>query len=522
MPPELVTVPAWRGITDPDRASIQSDRKQLDVPRDLLNVHVTEQGKLWLPPAAYEQLASYSSSHVPIVAIARTDIPRGVFVQTSEGVFFYDTFSIVDPNEFPTEVQVLDDNDINHQGWPFWFNSFGTGGASPVYMGYAPRGVGAEPGQTWRVEYNDSDPIDGLTVTELTEANDNVPWASDSVIFKGRRFISRRSNRVMFSELNEPEDFDMESGDVETTDNKFEVGGDFQGTNWQDFPGDVQGMIAFEDQLVIFLSNTVWTLHGAGPETFQLRQAETEIGAQQFSAAQVPGGIIYVGGDTFGDFGIYQFTGSSARKISDPVERFLRTRSGVLSVRQGGLSWAGRYIWTIPRTQHDRQVYIYNFNTRDWTTFGGYGDEGPVVGAADQASLLIADGTEVRRYRESSSVPVWPRRPGQHGHITLGWHDDENPTGFVRFLGVKLSGWWSGEGNAPQITLTARTPNGGEWSDTKTLPDKVFDGMIFPMQLRGNGLEIDLELKPEDDTQEILLETLQLISSRKGEKLSRR
>ena len=492
---EALTVPAFQGLDLRGRGGIRSERKSLDTPRELVNLHVDDNGHLYFPKAVNESVWDFGSE-VWIRTMHYLDRPRGLIVQLNTGDIYRIPISRGSP-EFiePITVQPLASMPSGETHWNLWVNSCGSYGV----MGYMPRSTAgpATDGKTWQIEGGAEDP-DPPTVTDL---GDSVPKASYSMLHKGRRFTVGRGRTVQFSEMNQYLTFDEDS--------TFRVSGDDAGTGIRDNPGFVHGMTSFEDALTIFLSNSVWLLTGSSPDNFRLRQVQTTIGnARSWTLDRTEAGIFTFSGRWTPDRGIYLFTGNTAQKVSTPVDELFRNNTPNTATFS-----AGRYVVCMNESDvDDTQLIIFDIEARRWNTMDGF-RRGEVEPMGD--GYVVSDQGKLYRLREQDSLI--PRAPGRPGKVTLGFHDDENPTGLQRFLGIKLSGWAEG---SVSVTLTVTLPDGSYATGQHTLPEGVFDGYVLPVNLRGPSAEVSLELNGADDAH-ALIENLQLIHSRKGEKVSR-
>lgn len=67
------------------------------------------------------------------------------------------------------------------------------------------------------------------------------------------------------------------------------------------------------------------------------------------------------------------------------------------------------------------------------------------------------------------------------------------------------------------LTLTARVPDGTHLF-TRTVTGDFHEHKVLPIAMRGKAIELELTISGAGDA---LLESLELVMSRKGEKLSR-
>lgn len=503
---EALRVTSWNGLSRPGRGGMISDRKSLDTPRDLINLHPTEDGYLWLPPAYTQTINEFAASHGPLVQVQYVDHPRGIIIQTQTDIYFYGFASSIQPN-FPTGtiIHVATPNNMSEGPWPVWVNSVHD---QHFLVGYSPRGGYSGDGQTWRVDYDDPALRTGITVTDISA---DVPFASMSTLYKGRRFVVNRGRTVSFSDLNELETFGVDS--------KFTLGGDDAGESFQTNPGDVQGMVSYEDVFLLFMTRSIWMLSGSGPDTWQLRQLESPVGcASQWSLVATTHGVFFLGGQSELDLGIYLLRGTSITKISHDIDPFLRLNTERDVLRMRGVFTGGRYIFADPRPDTEREVYLYSVDTGKWTTFDGFGGDSPVI-ASISSRIYVTHGSGLYRTNAGEYQPVFHRYGATtRARMVLGWEDNQHPTGHVRFMAFKLSGKTNVSTAAVSVTATTDL---GAVTTVKNLTTELYEGLVFPIQLRGHAIELEIEITPETSAQEVFIEHAELIISRKGEKVSR-
>lgn len=497
-------VTGFTGIRQPGPTGLITERRHLSEPRELVNMHLTNEGHLFMPKAAFEvwDMSGEDGEDTDsrIMGVHYLGSPRGLIVQSSTGQIFHVSMEPPSSTAFPDPMIVtkIADMGTGEEDNPIWVLSTSEGYG---LMGYAPRGSAGPDtdGKTWRV-YNDwDDPlVEDLTATV-------TPTASYSNFFKGRRFWTKRGRTVFYSEIDDPTSERPEN-------NSFVVGGIDAGDSPLTNLGYVQGMLSWEDVLIIFLSGSVWTLTGATPETWVLRQNMTITGnITARTLTPTDRGVLSYGGDNTNNPGVYLFTGNQAHLISDKIGQYLLNMGSVSSATVA----SGKYIISTGRGGvGNRQFLVFDITDEEWSVFDGF-ERGTVL---TQSGLVDVSGEYVL-YR--STDQTFPRYPGRGGRVVLGYHDDDHVTGWVRFLGVKVNGRKSGTGT-PTITATITTSEG----DTVTpsaidLTDDVFEGLVIPVNLRGHGLEIELQVNPADDDNEVLIESVQLVMSRKGEKLGR-
>jgi hypothetical protein len=499
---EGYVVNQFRGISRPGLTDRISSRRQLDTPTEMYNFHLTRDGHLYMPVAA-ELVHDFSAEGV-IRSVHYIETPRGLIVQMSSGKIFHIAIEPPSSTTFALDgsgnliIKHVATMGVGEEEWPLWVNGIGIGGGT--LMGYAPRGTAGPDGdgRTWLLD----GPFDDPVTTDLTATV--TPTASYSTVYKGRRFWVKRGRTVYFSELND-------HTSARPSDNTFRISGDDAGESWLNNSGFVQGMVSWEDVLVFFLSGSVWMLTGSSPENYALRQVQTITGNRAAQTlARTDEGVITFGGNNLNAPGVYLFTGSNAVLLSEAVGDYMQSMGSIRSATISG----DRYIISSGRSSPDgRQFLIYDLRTQEWTAFDGF-----VRGAATTQSSRIVVSGEGKLYRNTGII--FPRAPGRGARYISGFEDEGNPTGLVRYLALKVSGRRYGTGS-PTITVTVRTDRGTYASAPVVIPNDVFEGLVVPLNVRGSAVRIELEITPANDNNEVLIENLQLVMSRKGEKVSR-
>lgn len=505
MPPELMVVDQFKGMRRGLRTALaRSERRELDEPRDLRNAIIDEFGSLWIPSAP-EEFHTFSDDTDRINLIANITNPEtAILYQVGTELYYWRTDGSNDTMTSIVDVATED---------PLWVVEFG----GTLYFGTVD--------DTWKVE------DDSWSATKLD--NSEVHPGFHSYMYKGRRFVVERSNTIWFSELNEPEEFGEESF--------FVVGGEQTGGSWSVDPGSVVCMSEYDDYLAIFCTQSIYLFSGTTEDTFQLRRSNSLVGAwARDSVVRVESGILFFGGTPRGELGVYIFTGGGSELVSEGLTAFFR-RWGQVGQLDGesifeqatkyvhAVRWNDNYILAgdalrTPDLAGDdsREVFAYNFKTGAWTTFDGW-RPGPRIGLArnnpDNDALHITKGLTVYSTRDA-----FARAPGERARAVLGWSDHGHPAGHHRFIAVKLSGWKIGETDPVTVTLKARTRSDEDSVEiTRDLKDNIFENVVFPINLRGNGIELEFtfDFAESDDNAEALIEQVQLIRSTKGEKVSR-
>lgn len=491
------TVHAFQGLAyGRDPVPAFSARRPLDTPRELVNLVHDEHGQLWMPPALdtpdlfHTFAAGDRVKHMANVAV--TTVGLALIVQIDNAVFIFDT---ANPDPSSTVETLIADVG---SGDTIWVNATDPA----VYIGVQQK--------TWKV----TGAAGARVVTEITGSTQQ---GFHSLAYKGRRFVLQRQTTVKFSDLNAPETFDPDS--------EFQVGGDQTGGSWQTSPGSVVALVEIEDVLLVCCTNSIWALTGTHPENFRLRRTNSDVGVwSRDSIVRTQDGLLFVGGTPRGEMGVYLFTGNQSVPVSDEIAGLFRDWSTDTdaaghfedaSRRFSAVRWKDRYILAATEVNDDRQVYVYHLKSRVWSTMDGYPD-GTCVnvarfgGALDRLLLAHGNSIYVTHYQMARS------ETNPSGRVTLGWHDQGRPAGMVRFLGAKV-GVWVEPGAVVDLDMDAAVPNGST-SKNSAIPVDFHHHTVVPVKLRGKALEVALEITGGD---EALLESFELVMSRKGEKMSR-
>lgn len=502
---EAAIVPQFQGIRQPGMTGEVTRRYDLATPTWIYNFHHTSDGDLYMPSAAelVHDFANESGEdeNSEIISVHYIEAPRGLVVQMDSGQIFH--VAIQPPSEvnFGLDggnliIKKLAQMGTGEEQWPIWVN----GAGSYSLMGYAPRGTAGPDtdGKTWKIHGSWDDP----EVTDLTTTV--TPTASFSTFYKGRRFWVKRGRNVYFSDLNT---FD----EARPEDNEFRISGDWSGLDHLTNPGFVRGMVAWEDILVFFLGGSVWALSGSGIDTYQLRQVQTIAGnLNDRLLNRTDEGILTVGGNNLNNRSLYLFTGSRAVDLGEDVQQLFKS----LGSPRGASISAGKYVMSVGRANEaHRQFMIYDMRTQRWTLFDGF-VRGCVL--TQPGRIVTTEGPNLYR----NTQEIFPRKPGRGARYISGFQDDSNPSGLLRYSAIKLTGRRWG-GGSPTLTVTIRTDTSTVVSDPQVIPTDEFDNFVIPLNVRGAAIQVELEITPANDDTEVLIENMQLIFSRKGEKVSR-
>lgn len=519
-----------------------TERRGLDTPRELKNLIVNEFGHLWMPPAPNHSIAD-------IAALGGAAGPRIKKIAHTRGGFFFHIGDVEygDTTQGPGSI-IQDANLVQEFTWGTkenpdpvtsagpgednralrfsWVNSSSDAAGTGIVL------IGNEL-ETWK--------LSGGSWSDVSAGNKQGPH---SILYKGRRFVAGGNvnglRTVWYSDLNQPETFG--------TDSWFKLEGDAgSGSNLEQYTGHIVGFAVWEDLLIILASQSIWVLSGTSPETFHLRRTSSAAGCLSIeSVAEVQGGLMFFGGIPEGETGIYLFTGSESELVSKDISWFFRQWDSQFEAiaplanqtnrnRQedegewyfNSVRWQDFYIFSAPTVDgNNRQIFLYNILNKTWTTFHGWG-QFPRLGLEKKyyhPYSLIIGNHDNKVWRATKGFPRPPNIGGAHepARFKLGWYDQNHAVGLSRFLAVKVSAWKIGTGT-PTIQLTADVPDGGQVvSAVENVGDDVYDTLVFPLNLRGHGLTLDFDIRPVHDDNEITIEQIELISSRKGEKVSRR
>lgn len=515
-----------------------TQRRSFDVPRELLNALVDSYGHLWVPKP-WDVLYDFTSAEIdPSSCMKVTAVrgPDGVLTQWGTDVVFVprDTHDTPSFNVMPP---------LDSAVLPIWVVSMtdDNGAGGPIVDNYQGGVLYGTHNQTFALRWPNPGNWADSTATEL-DTNDwpGLVHGRHSFAFRGRRFVAAGlgggSRRVWFSEINQPLRFQSANDDQPL--NYFDVGGDDTGADLGSYIGELRGFAAMEDVLVIFLSQSIWVLTGNSPETFNLRRTQSAVGCSSIeTVVPVDEGLMFVGGMPDGEMGVYLFTGTHSYLVSRDIQWYFEAWDDNLDKYPSNLledsaeqtlsatRWENQYVLAAPDLDPEgkRQLFVYDLKSKRWSTFGGYTK--PRVGNL----YALVTGDDDMHLRITSQQMA--RREGEVAKVTLGWNDEGKVAGHSRFLGLKTFAWRRGEeeSDPPTLTVTARVPGDDAAAEVAVDPidieeeGTVYDGILTPINLRGHAIEVDLEVTPADgdDTSEIVIEGVELIHSRKGEKLSR-
>lgn len=523
MPTEVEVVSQFEGINAGPRRPLHTDRRPLNTPRDLKNMLVDDQGHLWMPKTPDKldgnlgQAGRVTQIVWPVVELTKLAQQGNKLFASIRG-----PANVPDQNSTWTWTEII--SDLGGTDKPLWVTTFGYADPNVTDRIY----VGNES-HTWRIEYSGSNTWD---VTDLTTSLSGFHgWASFQHL--GRRWVARDNQLIYFSGINQPQQFDEE--------NFINIGGGSTGKDASTFPGEVTGFFFWEGNLGIMCAGSIWLLSGTTLNTFHLQRFPHDIGSQgrtDLHYYDIGSGMAFLGGERDGAMGVYVFQGSRPQKISQPIDEFFHTWQATydtvpatdpqayVRVREeigkyaNATRYRNYYVLSFSPADSEREVYVLNLAQQKWSTFTGWG-EGPALATVHdyyypQRLLIGTDNGDIH-----SATEPFPRRSGQNASFTIGWTDSQRPLGLVRFLGLKLHGWRTGSGT-PTVTVDVATDNGGTASRGPfDLPVDVFEGFVVPINIRGAAIEITVTISPTADDDQVLIEGLELITSRKREKLSR-
>lgn len=520
---ERMIVTEWRGMHVGAYGRPTTRRRALDVPRLLVNTLVDRYGHLWIPPEG-DLLYALEGATGIVRKIAAVRRPDGLLVQVGDDVWY-----VPRDTETPRIVATFTDT-----GLPMWVASMtdSDGAGDPVEEGFQGTTLFGNSTQTFALRWPDPGVWDDAEAFEVTAfesppgPDEETPRAAmvngrHSFAFRGRRYVAEGqgagSRRVWFSELNAPLNF--QAPDDTSPLNYFDVGGDDVGPDISSYIGELRGFAALEDVLVIFLSQSIWVLTGSGPDSFNLRRTQSQVGCISIeTVVQVDRGLMFVGALPNGEPGVYLFTGSASQRVSDDIGALFQGWESTTDKYPPNVveddaedtfsatRWENQYVLCAPAVSPDAPLMVYDIEHQRWSLHEAGAN--PRVG--NLYGLVVGDDSHELHITQEQMI-----RFGDEALIELGWHDDAVPAGHVRFLAAKLFG----RGADTEIDVAFSTPDTtAPVERALELTDDVFDGHVLPIALRGHALEMLIAVTPDGQA---TVESLEVIMSRKGEKVSR-
>lgn len=486
-----------------------SVRRPLDTPRRMTNMMYGENGELWMPPAFQDTGARLGGTGDSTLLVNFNSPGNGLLAQkgTTISVWADENF-----NTTPDETQTLSSSD---KVWVASYDGFLLFGNSS---------------QTFRLERSG-----GAFV--FTDISASVPNGYHSITYRGRRFVLERrfgtvneTDRVYYSSIGDPEDFPNDEFGNEPF---FAVGQDTHGDSWDSSLGSPVRLEPLGETLVLFHTHQVQRFTGTDPLTnFVLRTAPAQQGLWlRDTVERFEAGLIYLAGTPRGEFGFYLFRGTNVELLSAPVEGPLRewvedSYGGSPQAFDESLAqsagWRDQYICAFDNRHGGPSIYVFDTRMQRWSLFDGWNR--PTLGiyrtgSGDQLGVVERDSSVVQ-FTDSPMA----RAPGSAGTFTVGYEDEDQPSGLVRFMELRLT--VNVKGVSSDSTLAARmvatTGSGQTVDETITLDSSGQATLCYPLNVRSASIEFDMTFTPTDDAQEVLVENLELVQARKNLKVARR
>lgn len=144
------------------------------------------------------------------------------------------------------------------------------------------------------------------TSTALVLGDANTPNTNIFTVHKGRIYAAR-DNDIMFCALNKTTDWTtaQDAGTIDITRAK----------------GEITGLYEYNDKVIAFTEFSMHELFGTGPANYDLIDVEGEIGCiSDRSLVKANRRLYWLWYD-----GVYEYSGSSPIKISDPVDDYIKS-----------------------------------------------------------------------------------------------------------------------------------------------------------------------------------------------------
>ena len=478
-----------------------SVRRALDTPRLLMNMMHTDDGQLWMPPAPdtfVTGVAGTGNLHL----IRQTFDPVGtLIVQKGTTVSLYEVSNATLPYTTADATFVLDDDEkiwtLVYDGALFFGNSTQTVKVTGSY-----------------------------TVTDITDPG--IPDGYHSVNYRNRRFVLERvfgtaggvNNRLHYSDIGDAETFGGTAFiDIEAY---------FEGDSWEGALGSPIALEPYGDFLALFTSQGVVRFTGTDPLTnFTLRPTHSETGAWfRDSVSTLSPGIIFFGGTPRAEWGYYLWNGSGSNLLSEGLNGYLRAWGESSQTFDENLSdsvtWRNRYISSLNVGNIDPTIFVYDWMRKVWSTFNGWTQ--PTVGLARRGTdrLCVAEAdSDIVYYTKSPMFRATATTPAQ---FTVGYEDEDQPSGLVRFIKVRLTvNALATGGTGIELKMVGSVvPLGSTATTIKTITEDGQWTLEFPLRMRGSAVELEFTITPSAADQEIVVENLELVQSRKNLKVTRR
>lgn len=475
------------------------DRRALDTPRLLLNMMHTERGSLWLPPA-WDTLVTTVTGTGDILKIVQTFEPVGtLLVQKGTKVHLWRISEHTVPYGPPNNTFTLSTDE------KVWVNV----NENAMYFGNSAQTIKAT--------------VSGSVYSFVALG---APHGYHSMQYQNRRFVVERvfgtsggvDERLYYSDIGAPETFGVDSF--------IDVTAYAEGDSWENAAGSPVAIQPFGDVLLLFLSQSIIRFTGTDPITdFTLRPSQSQTGLwMRDTVSHIDPGVIYFGGTPRGEWGFYLFRGASGELLSKELNGYLRAwgESGQEFNEDRGESvvWRNRYICALD-VSVDPKVFVFDWQTRKWSTFNGY--TRPTIGLSRQGtdSLCLADSTGTSVL--STRSPMARATVTTAGRFIVGYEDEEQPSGLARYLEVRLTvSVKATGGTGVKFDLTARNQRGESVvCPSQTLTTNGQHTLRFPLRLRGSSIELECTVTPSAAAHEAVVANLELVQSRKPLKVAR-
>lgn len=489
------------GMTNTGNHAV-STRRRLDTPIELRNMVYTERGHLWMPPSPDGTLCTPSigggDGLIKKIVNFRSPV-TGLIVQAGTRLSFWETAQ-TEPMGAP---DITYDLTSDEKIWVVDYNGF-------ILLGNIT--------QTIKVTYSA-----GFVFEDISAS---VPEGYHSINYKGRRFVIDRPSQVWYSDIGDPETF----GD----NSFFLVGADTQGDSWENNIGSPVRLHPFQEVLLLMQTQGIQRFTGTDPLTdFTLRTSSSNAGIwARESLVHSDQGVLFFGGTPRGEWGVYLFRGDSSVNISASLAGYLREWGEV--AYDGGapafdldlfsaVGWHDKYVSVMELGGTGfPEMFVYDLNTKRWSTFDDWST--PCVGLVRNQRDLLCIGDNLAGVVSYTASPMCRSKTDTAARLTVGYEDEEQPSGLARYLEVRLTvnALALAGANGIEVDLTATTAAGA--SVIATTQEITTDGqqtLRIPLHLRGNSIELDFTFTPSNKAHELVIESLELVQARKPLKVAR-
>ena len=484
------------------------ERRRLDTPRLLCNMLHTDKGSLWLPPAPTLMIDTVAGTGDIYKIVQTFDPGNTIVVQRGTTLSAYDIDGQGGQGGFPwttaDETFTLTDDE---KCWALVYDS-------ALYMGNS----------TQTVKLTKSGGV--FTFTNLT----GVPHGYQSMNYRNRRYVVERvfgtaggtDQRLHYSDI----------GDAETygADSFIDIEAYYEGDSWENALGSPVAAHPFSDVLALFLTQGIVRFTGTDPLTnFTLRPSTSQVGLWlRDTVSHIEPGILFFGGTPRGEFGVYLWRGNSSQLVSRQINGYLREwveGTQIFSEDLGAATvWRNNYICALDvgESAGHPTIFVYNWIDQRWSTFDGWVRPTVALGRAGSDNLLIADGNGTDKVYWTRD-PMVRKETTTQGRFLVGYEDEEQPSGWVRYLKVRLTVQAKAAGGTGiDVDLTATNTSGDSVGPiTRSITTDGQHTLDFPLRFRGNAIDLDFTVSPSAADHELTVQNLELVQSRKGLKVAR-